>query len=98
MNTDAPWHLAGIRVTHVAVIITAIDWSVPHRQGQAGTLQLGTTETKNGAIQEAGLITFGFTRQYQSILPLVQCCPRLIWSELNIDILNKSLSAAVCVY
>lgn len=35
MNTDIPWHPAGIKVTHIAVIITAIDWSVPHRQGQA---------------------------------------------------------------
>lgn len=37
MNTDVPWHLAGIKVTHIAVIITAIDWSLPHGQGQAGT-------------------------------------------------------------
>lgn len=79
MNTDAPWHLAGIKVTHIAVIITAIDWSVPHRQGQAGTLR--TTGTKMGAVQEAGLITFGFTRQYQSILHSDQCYPRLIWNE-----------------
>lgn len=38
MNTDVPWLLAGIKVTHIAVIITAIDWSVLHRQGHAGTL------------------------------------------------------------
>ena len=80
MNTDVLWHLAGIKVTHIAVIITAIDWSLPHRQGQAGTLRQ-TTETKTGAVQKAGLITFGFTRQNQSILHLVQCYPRLIWSE-----------------
>lgn len=48
MNTDVPWHLAGIKVTHIAVMITAIDWSVLHRQGQAGTLRLTTTETKKG--------------------------------------------------
>lgn len=60
MNTDVPWHLAGIKVIHIAVIITAIDWSVQHRQGQAGTFRLRTTETKTCAVQEAGLITFGF--------------------------------------
>lgn len=81
MNTDAPWHLAGIKVTHIAVIITAIDWSVEHRQGQAGTLRPRTTEAKAGAVQEAGLIIFGLTRQYQSFLQLDQCCPRLIWNE-----------------
>lgn len=37
MNTDVPWHLAGIKVTHIAVIITAIDWSLLHGRGQAGT-------------------------------------------------------------
>lgn len=81
MNTDAPWHPAGIKVTHIAVIITAIDWSVPHKQGQAETLRLRTTEIKIGAVEKAGLITFGFTRQYQSILHLDQSYPRLIWNE-----------------
>lgn len=38
MNTDVPCHLAGIKVTHIAVVIKAIDWSALHRQGQAGTL------------------------------------------------------------
>lgn len=76
MNTDVLWHLAGIKV---AVIITGIDWPVLHSQGQKGTLRLRTTET--AAVQEAGLITFVFTRQYQSILHLAQFYIRLIWNE-----------------
>lgn len=40
------WHLTRIEMTSMAVIITAIDRSAPHRQGQAGSVWLRSTQTK----------------------------------------------------
>ncbi len=54
MNTDVPWHQAGIKVTHIALIISAIDWSVPHRQGQAGTLRLEQQRQKRAPFRKQG--------------------------------------------
>lgn len=81
MNTDVLWHLAGIKV---ALIITGIDQSVLHSEGQTGTLQL---RTETAAVQEAGLITFA---QYQYILQLAQRYVRLM-NRIQTEILSESV-------